>query len=38
MIDMLYLATTIAFFALMVGYVRFCATLGAAKDIEARHT
>ena len=30
MLDFAYLAGTIAFFALMLGYVWFCARLGAA--------
>jgi hypothetical protein len=32
MVDLLYLAGTVAFFALMLGYVAFCERLGRAGD------
>ena len=36
MFDLAYTASTIAFFALMIGYVRACATLGSAQQSEER--
>lgn len=34
MLDVLYVLGTIAFFALMVGYVRACESLGARRDAD----
>lgn len=34
MIDLLYIAATIAFFALMVAYIAACAKLGSENDRE----
>jgi hypothetical protein len=34
MLDVLYVLGTIAFFALMVGYVRACQSLGARRDAD----
>jgi hypothetical protein len=36
MIDLVYVAATIAFFALMIGYVRVCAALGRSAQTEER--
>jgi hypothetical protein len=36
MIDLVYVAATIAFFALMIGYVRVCAALGRSGQTEER--
>jgi hypothetical protein len=38
MLDLLYIAGTVAFFALMLLYVRFCLSLEGGKDVEGeRH-
>lgn len=38
MLDLLYIAGTVAFFALMLLYVKFCRTLAGSNDPEApRH-
>lgn len=38
MLDLLYIGGTVAFFALMLTYVKFCRGLGATTDTEApRH-
>ena len=34
MIDLVYVAGTIAFFAVMIGYVRVCASLGKSQQTE----
>jgi hypothetical protein len=36
MIDLVYVAGTVAFFALMIGYVRICETLGKSQQTEER--
>lgn len=36
MIDIVYVVGTIAFFALMIGYVRVCAALGKSQQTEDR--
>ena len=36
MIDLIYIAGTIAFFALMIGYVHVCAALGKSAQTEER--
>jgi hypothetical protein len=36
MIDLVYVAGTVAFFALMIGYVRVCAALGKSQQTEER--
>ena len=36
MIDLVYVAATIAFFALMIAYVAGCATLGKSQQAEER--
>jgi hypothetical protein len=37
MLDLLYIAGTIAFFALMLLYVRFCMSLSSSSDSEGTH-
>jgi hypothetical protein len=37
MLDFLYIAGTIAFFALMLLYVRFCLSLSGNRDAEETH-
>ena len=34
MIDLLYVAGTLAFFALMIGYVAACARLGGTQEVK----
>jgi hypothetical protein len=34
MVDLLYLAGTVAFFALMLAYIAFCERLGRASDAD----
>ena len=36
MMDLLYVAATIVFFAIMAGYVRFCAALRSTQWIDGR--
>ena len=36
MIDLIYVAGTMAFFALMIGFVRVCAALGTSRQTEER--